>query len=126
MKALKVTLLITLAVSALQGCSSHRFVPTGDSPREASKGSQCGATVLRQMPSPPYRELGLCYAKVPGGGMISDNTPEAIEELQKCACEAGGDAVVLHTSDDQGYVTQFGSSQQTVKVQGVVVLRGTK
>jgi hypothetical protein len=56
--------------------------------------------------------------------MISDNTPEAIEELQKCACEAGGDTVVLQASDDQGFMTQFGSSQQTVKVQGIVVIRG--
>lgn len=123
MKALQATLLLTLAVGALQGCSSHRFVPTGDSPREASKGPECGATVLRQLPTTPHRELGLCYAKVPGGGMISDNTPEAIEELQRCACEAGGDAVVLQGSNDQGSATQYGMTQQEVKAQGVVIKR---
>lgn len=123
MKALQSTLLLTLAVGALQGCSSHRFVPTGDAHREASNGLQCGATVYRQLPATPYRELGLCYAKVPGGGIIGDKTPEAIEELQKCACEAGGDAVVIQGTNDQGFMTQYGSSQQTVKAEGIVIKR---
>lgn len=112
-----------LLLVALQGCSSHRFVPTGDFPVQASRGSQCGATVLRSMPSAPHRELGLCYASVPGGGLIADNTPDAIEELKKCTCEAGGNAAVLDNSTEQGFVTSFGGSQQTLKITGIVIVR---
>lgn len=123
MKVLQSFTSVCILMAALQGCSSHRFIPTGDSPREASKGPECGAAVLRQMPTTPYRELGLCYAKVPGGGIVGDKTPEAIEELQKCACEAGGDAVVLQGTNDQGFMTQYGSSQQTVKAEGIAIKR---
>lgn len=126
MKVLKASAIAALLLAALQGCSSHRFVATGDASKEDSKGAHCRARVLRTMPSVPHRELGLCYASVPGGGIFSDKTPEAIEELQKCACEAGGDAVVLDGTSDQGVMSSFGASQQTVKAQGVVILRGAR
>jgi hypothetical protein len=124
MKVLKASAIATLVLVALQGCSSHRFVATGDAPKVDSKGANCGATVLISVPSTPYQELGICYAQVPGGGMISDNTPEAIEELQKCACEAGGDAVLLGGTNDQSTMTMYGSTQQNVKTQGIVIIRG--
>lgn len=124
MKVLQAFTIVSLLVVVLQGCSSHRFVATGDSPKVASKGTQCGATVLLSAPNTPYQELGICYAQVPGGGMISDKTPEAIEELQKCACEAGGDAVLLGGTNDQSTMTMYGATQQNVKTQGIVILRG--
>jgi|GEM_PF-2288082 len=124
MKILQMPTIAIIIMVALPGCASHRFVATGDAPKVASKGIQCGATVLLSAPSTPYQELGICYAQVPGGGIISDNTPEAIEELQKCACEAGGDAVLLGGTNDQSTMTMYGATQQNVKTQGIVILRG--
>lgn len=118
-------ILAALAVTLLAGCTSHRFIPTGDGPKMASKGPSCGATVLRRAPIGSYKELGICTAKAPGGGVISDNTPDAIAELQRCACEAGGNAILLESNTDQGLMTGFGASQMTVTAQGVVILRET-
>lgn len=62
-------------------------------------------------------------AQVPGGGMLSDNTPEAIAELQRCVCSAGGDAIILNSSNEAGIIPAFGGySQQAAKAQGVVII----
>lgn len=54
--------------------------------------------------------------------MISDKTSEAIEELQRCACIHGGNAVVLSNTSDAGFTGAFGGySQQVAKAKGVAI-----
>ena len=122
MKHISGLLLIVLATTS---CASHRFIPTGMANSTAlSKPKDCGAKVLLRQPvNIKYSELGICMAQTLGGGMISDNTPEAIIELQKCACLHGGDAVILGGTIEAGVIPGFGGySQQVAKSQGVVIM----
>ncbi|MDM4772401.1 hypothetical protein [Solimonas sp. SE-A11] len=107
------------------GCTGHRFVATGVTQAQyPAKPKNCGAKVLLRPPEGiRYTELGICMAKAPGGGMISDNTPDAIEELQRCACLQGGDGIILGSANEAGVMPAFGGySQQVAKAQGVVVV----
>ncbi len=53
--------------------------------------------------------------------MISDKTPEAILELQKCACQNGGNAIVYAGDSESGIHTGFGYSQQHIKARATVL-----
>lgn len=121
----KIIGLILLLSLLLTGCASHRFVPTGmDQTVRTPKPENCNAQILLRFPNNTvYSEIGLCMAQVPGGGMISDKTPEAIAQLQRCSCLAGGDAIVLQGTNDAGIIPAFGGySQQVAKSQGVVII----
>ncbi|MDC9563921.1 MULTISPECIES: hypothetical protein [unclassified Pseudoalteromonas] len=119
MKKLSVVLL-SLALSA---CAGHEFIKTGESQNYTAKNEDCGVTIFRAPPrGKQYQELGICMASAPGGGIISDNTPDAIRELQKCACLQGADAIVLSGISEAGavgFVT--GPSQQKVKATGIAI-----
>jgi hypothetical protein len=105
-------------------CTTHRFVPVGMTQPNHTKPADCAATILLRAPSDtPYSEIGICMAQTPGGGMISDNTPEAIGELRRCACLSGGDAIILGNSNEAGIVPAWGGySQQVAKAQGIVII----
>ena len=121
----KIAVLFVILAVLLSGCSSHRFVPIGmASSAISAKPENCGAKILLHAPSGvEYEEIGICYGQTPGGGMISDKTPEAIIELQKCACVHGGDAILLGGTGDAGVMPAFGGySQQVAKAQGVVIV----
>lgn len=123
MKSLQhVSLMITLAL--LGGCTTHSFIPTGEKlVTHTAKPTNCGAKVLLNYPKKAkYSEIGICSAQVPGGGMISDKTPEAVIELQKCACLQGGDAIILGKANDAGFIGGFGYSQQVAKARGIVIV----
>ena len=115
---------IGMVAMMLSGCASHNFIPTGmTSSALPPQSPDCGARVLLQMPTGSnIREIGLCMAQTPGGGMISDNTPGAILELQRCACLHGGNAIVLSGMGEAGMMgSALGYSQQVAKAQGVAI-----
>lgn len=96
-------------------CTSTNFTRTGFEPPPRSPGP-CQAVVLQRPPSDRrYMEIEFCTTSVPGGGVITDNTPKAIRELQACACQNGGNAIVYFGDSESGYHTGFGYSQQHVK-----------
>ncbi|MBN2867002.1 MAG: hypothetical protein JXK16_13420 [Thiotrichales bacterium] len=117
--------LFVFVVLMLNACTTHRFIPTGISQvTRPAKPANCGAKVLLRSPENiKFSEIGICMAQAPGGGMISDNTPDAIAELQRCACLQGGDAVILSGMNEAGVIPSFGGySQQVAKSQGVVIV----
>ncbi len=75
-------LLVALSASA---CTSTSFTRTGFDSAPARQPGPCSAVVLEH-PSTErkYVEIGFCTTSVPGGGVITDNTPKAIRELQEC------------------------------------------
>ncbi len=121
---LRIPLIIGL-VFTLSGCGTHKFVPTGMSNNTyAPKSSKCGEKMLRSFPKDvAFEEIGISYGQTPGGGVMSDKTPEAIAELQECACLNGGDAFVLASTRDSGFHgTLGGYSQQVAKAEGIVIV----
>ena len=103
-------------------CTSTNFIKTGFETAPPRPPGPCSATVLQDFPADrQYVELGLCTTSMPGGGLIADKTPKAVQELQECACKNGGNAIVLLGSGDSGYQTTFGYSQQTVKASAKVL-----
>lgn len=110
-------------IALLSGCTSHEFIKTGAHDGYQPKHENCGAHIFRSAPKgQDFIELGLCMATSPGGGVISDNTPDAVRELQKCTCLQGGDAVILQNMSENGTVgSAFGTSQQQVKVTGIAI-----
>ena len=114
---------IAILALSLTACASHEFIKTGESQAHAAKPADCGATIYRTPPTDKqYQELGICMASAPGGDIMSDNTPDAIRELKKCACLQGGDAIILGGTSESGMVGAVtGSSQQQVKASGVAI-----
>lgn len=118
---MKRALLVMLAL-VLPGCTSTSFTRTGfDAPPPRQPGP-CSAVVLQHEPSDrKFIEIGFCTTSVPGGGVITDNTPNAIAELRQCACQNGGNAIVFHGEGESGVHTGFGYSQQRVKAHATVL-----
>ncbi|MEA2164424.1 MAG: hypothetical protein QOK37_2551 [Thermoanaerobaculia bacterium] len=112
-----------LVVLSLAACTSSNFTKTGfETKTRPPLPDNCAVTVLESMPTDrPYEELGFCSASAPGGGVISDKTPDAIAELKRCTCRNGGNAVVFKSSDERGMQSLFGHSQQKVMVRGTVL-----
>ena len=109
-------------VAFAAGCTSTSFTRTGFDPPPARSPGPCTAVVLQHDPTDrKFIEIGFCTTSVPGGGVITDNTPDAIRELQECACKNGGNAIVFHGEGESGVHTGFGYSQQRVKAHGTVL-----
>jgi hypothetical protein len=114
-------LFVAIAVS-VAGCASTNFVRTGfDQPPPRASGP-CNAVVLQRAAEDRKNvELGFCTTSMPGGGMITDKTPAAIRELQTCACQNGGNAIVYMGDAESGIHTGFGYSQQHIKARASVL-----
>lgn len=122
MKKHLLTIISTCALIATSSCASYRFTKTGfDDGKFNRRPLDCDITVLTSLPTDrEYVEIGLCDGKSPGGGVLVDKSPKAIEQLKKCACENGGNALLLRDNKENGGLTSFGYSQQVVKASGVV------
>ena len=103
-------------------CTSTSFTRTGFDPPPARPPGPCSAVVLEHPPTDrKYVEVGFCTTSVPGGGVITDKTPDAIRELQVCACQNGGNAIVFHGEGESGIHSAFGYSQRRVKAHATVL-----
>ena len=114
---------VTLLLTSVLACTSSNFTKTGfDAKVRPPLADTCPVTVLESMPTDrPFEELGFCNASAPGGGVISDKTPDAIAELKRCACRNGGNAIVFKTADERGMQSGFGYSQQRVMARATVL-----
>ena len=106
----------------VSSCAPHSFVKTGTAGPFTTKPENCQVDIYTSpnLPDRTMTEIGICFAKAPGGGVISDNTPEAVNQLKKCVCQNGGDAIVLNPIGESGVLTRAGYSQQAVQVSGKV------
>lgn len=117
----KLFLLSTIFI--LTSCANSRFIQTGfNSQKLAPLDKNAPIAVLTSIPKNATKviEIGICKGTAPGGGIISDRTHKAIEQLKKCARENGGNAIILENNNEGGYLTEFGYSQQVAKAQGKI------
>lgn len=116
-------LFFLLTICTFLSCSTAKFVATGmtDS-KKLALSPNSKVYVITEIPKEAKKvlELGICYATVPGGGIVTDNTDKAIEKLKQCARENGGNAILLKNNKEGGYHTAFGYSQQTAKAEALV------
>ena len=102
-----------LAMMLLGGCASAKFIKTG--PSVAAKADDCNIEVFTsKLPDREYEELGI----IEGEGSLGADTMEKILPKMKLeACRAGGDAIIIKSS--QKYVGD--SSDETLSVTATVV-----
>ena len=113
---------ISIALTLIS-CANSRFIQTGfNSQPLPPLDKNAPVSVITSIPKNATKvvELGMCKGTAPGGGIISDRTHKAIEQLKKCARENGGNAVILGGNTEGGYYTDMGYSQQVAKAQGMV------
>ena len=120
---MKQTLLIITSLMLVVGCSQHSFTKTSFTQPRAPQMENCTIVVLQRFPvDMEYEELGICHASVPGGGIIADNTPKAINELKKCACLNGGNAIVMRPGNIKSTgLSGMEFSQQKVEASATVI-----
>ena len=114
---------ILLGTLLLTSCANSRFIQTGFNTQALPPlDKNAPVSVITSVPKNATKvvELGLCKGTAPGGGIISDRTHKAIEQLKKCARENGGNAIILCGNSEGGYYTEIGYSQQVAKAQGMV------
>ena len=92
------TILITV-VLVVAGCSStHEFTRTSQVSPPPPRPSDCDVAVFDHFPDEfVYRELGYCETTIPGGVLIANEDTRALREFKRCACEAGGNALVVES-----------------------------
>ncbi|HMO18193.1 MAG TPA: hypothetical protein PKA63_08160 [Oligoflexia bacterium] len=105
------------------GCGSAKFIRSGDtiSPIKSNEVSPSQIKVYTLPPQGKYLSLGIAAINILGGGMISDNFPEAIEKAKVIASQNGGNAIVINHTDESNSMNTFGSSQQRVRVNAMVI-----
>ena len=112
-----------VAIFALTSCANSRFIQTGFNSQPLPPLSKdAPVSIITEIPKNASKviELGICKGTAPGGGIISDRTHKAIDQLKKCARENGGNAIMLGSNDEGGVFTDMGYSQQVAKAQGKV------
>jgi hypothetical protein len=112
--------LLLLAV-ILGGCASAKFIPT--SGLYPAKPENCDIEVFTsRVPDRPYEEIGVIEGE---GSLGADSLQEVLPEMLKAACKAGGDALILISSDvsvNVGGGDDFiGSSQELHTLATVIV-----
>lgn len=107
--------LLLFVLAALAGCASSKYIANAVQQRP-SLPEDCPVSILSKAPD-GAAEVGVCTSKAPGGGAFFDYSDKALIELKRCACAAGGNAVVLISQDDMGWL----GSQQRVRATGSVL-----
>ena len=82
------------AILLLGGCASAKFIKTG--PSVAPKPDDCQVEVFSsKLPDRAYEELGI----LEGEGFLGfDSLEEVLPKMKREACRAGGDAIILKSS----------------------------
>ena len=82
------------AIVLLGGCSSAKFIKTGTS--AAAKPDDCQIEIFTtKLPDREYEELGI----IEGEGFLgADSLEMVIPKMKIEACRAGGDAIILMSS----------------------------
>ena len=88
---------VVLALSAmlfLGGCASAKFIKTG--PSAVAKPDDCQIEIFSsKLPDRGYEELGILEGE---GFLGADSLEEVLPKMKREACRAGGDAIILKSS----------------------------
>jgi hypothetical protein len=105
----------TLAVGILAvslGCAHTHFERTGSNPPPPRPPGPCSALVFEEPPADrKFVEIGICMTSAPGSEPLAENSPSTIQDLKLCACQNGGNAILLKKDSEAGAVTKAGSKQ---------------
>lgn len=98
-----------IVLSGVTGCIHARFVPTGAA--YPPKAADCEIRVFTSAaPERPYEELGVVEAE---GDAWKSDLEDLLPRLEKEACLAGGDAIILFSTDT------FAEGEDGIRVQRV-------
>jgi len=112
---------VIVSVAAVAGCASAKFIPT----REAfpAKPENCAMEIFTsKAPDRAYEEIGI----IEGEGMLgAESLEDVLPEMVKQACLAGGDALILISTERSVSVSGgedfMGSSEELHTVATVIV-----
>jgi len=86
---------VVLLAAVVAGCASAKFIPTKGA--YAAKPENCDLEVFTsRVPERPYEEIGI----IEGEGMLgAESLENVLPEMIKKACLAGGDGLILLSSE---------------------------
>jgi hypothetical protein len=95
-------------VVILGGCASAKFIATG--PAYPARPENCKIEVfISKLPDKEYEELGV----IEGEGFFgADTLEEILPKMKQEACKAGGDAIILMSSQKTANVFTDGSDDK--------------
>lgn len=100
-RALGLATLTLLATGALGGCTSARFIATGQT--YEARAEDCPIEVYSSRnPDRAYEELGIIEGE---GSHWKDSLADVLPKMKKRACAAGGDAIILTSNQKSVSVT---------------------
>lgn len=98
--------LSTLAI--LAGCASAKFIATGAT--YPPRADDCTIEVFSsKTPDRPYEELGIIEGE---GSLGADTLEEILPKMKLEACRAGGDAIILTSSQKTVDIYEDSSDEQ--------------
>jgi hypothetical protein len=110
-----VVLLLIPLVAIVAGCASAKYIPTGKT--YPAKRADCELEVFSsKAPDRPYEEIGIIEGE---GSLGMDSLEEVLPKMIEEACLAGGDALILTSS--QKAVTFSGDDEELHAVATVIV-----
>jgi hypothetical protein len=122
----RTTLVSCLTLLAL-GCAGTSFTREGLEEPPPPPQSPCQVTVFQHVPrGDTFTELGQCSVSIYGGGILFDNSPRAVKKLQECACEQGGNAIVLLDNFQAGANTMMKYAERRIRARASVLLVAPK
>ena len=117
------TVLLSSLTLITLGCSSATFSPTALDTQHPPPQSPCQVAVLQHAPTGGnFTELGQCSVSVPGGNILFDNSPAAVRKLQRCACENGGNAIIVPDYLQTGPSTKPQYAHKRIHAKATVLL----
>ena len=94
-----------LMIVLLAGCSSAKFIATG--PAYPARADDCYVEIFSsKAPEREYEELGIIEGE---GSLGADTLEEILPKMKREACRAGGDAIVITSSQKTVSVSEDSS-----------------
>jgi uncharacterized protein (DUF2126 family) len=84
---------LVLILGQIAGCATSSFVQTGSNKQYAAKPGDCEIEMVMILPERPLTEVGICYGE--SFNELRDRVEHAYEKLKECACEHGGDLLLI-------------------------------
>ena len=95
-------------IACLGGCSSAKFIATGQS--YAARPEDCHIEIYSsKLPDREYEELGIIEGE---GSFGADSLEKVLPKMKTEACKAGGDAIILKSSQKSVDVFKDSSDEQ--------------